>query len=454
MNRRRIALLCPVVACAACATVSNARRVQDPKNEIPGERTPTAEELHLSASGALSLDDALRIANDVHPTIVRARRVEEQAKARVGEAEGAYYPQLSASAALIYRDASIPPPHRFESYGFGVSWLLFDFGRTPAIARNAAAEWYASQSDTRNAIITVAFNVRSAYYALVKEIQLREVARESVRQFEEHLSQVQEFVNVGTRIPYDETKAEVDLGNARLALVQAEDNALLDQAALANAMGLAETTDWEPQAPTSAPVAPPSFDECWAEAQRSVPTIASARAREDAANELVNARVASLYPNLTLGFSYSAGGQSPPLPWSWQVGPSLSWLPFDGLQNLYTIDEAVAALQSARVDRTTAEQAAWLEARSAWLAIEDARKQLELTDLQVRNAEENLSLAQGRYDAGKATSVELTDAHQLLTLARATQVQTRADYDVANARLAKAMGSTGGQPQLPAAEGK
>lgn len=445
MNRRFPSLLLPLAACVACATVEHARDVQDPKNEIPGERTPTAEELHLPADGALALDDALRIANDVHPTIVRAKRSEEQARARVGEAEGAYYPQLSASAALLYRDSSLPGPHRFESYGFGVSWLLFDFGRTPAFARNAAAEWYASQFDTRNAVVTVAFNVRSAYYALVKEIQLREVARESVRQFEEHLSQVQEFVKVGTRIPYDETKAEVDLGNARLVLVQTEDNILLDQATLANAMGLAETTDWEPKAPQEPPVAPPAFDECWAEAQRSVPTIAAARAREDAANELVNARIAELYPDLTLGFNFNGGGQSPPLPWNWSVGPSLSWIPFDGLQNLYTIDEAVAALQSARVDRTTAEQSAWLETRSAWLAIEDARKQLELTDLQVRNAEENLTLAQGRFDAGKAASIELTDARQLLTLARATQVQTRADYDVATARLAKAMGSTGGQ---------
>src|SRR5262247_2262960 len=101
-------LLLPTVACVACATVSHARHVQDPKNEIPGERTPTAAELHLPAGGALELEDALRIATDVHPTVVRARRAEEQAKARVGEAEGAYYPQLSASAALLYRDSSVP----------------------------------------------------------------------------------------------------------------------------------------------------------------------------------------------------------------------------------------------------------------------------------------------------------------------------------------------------------
>ena len=260
-----------------------------------------------------------------------------------------------------------------------------------------------------------------------------------------------EFVKVGTRIPYDETKAEVDLGNAKLALVQQEDAVLLDQAILVNAMGLAETTDWRPL-PVTAPVtAPPSFEECWAQAQAAVPTIAAARAREKAADELVNAQIATLHPSLSLGFNYDAAGSSAPFPWSFSVGPSASWIPFDGFRNLYSIDEAVAALQSAHVDRAVAEQQAWLDARSAWLAIEDARRQLDLTVLQVRNAEENLTLAQGRFDAGKATSVELTDARQALLQAQATQVQTRADYDVATARLAKAMGSAGGDPNAAAA---
>jgi outer membrane protein TolC len=377
----------------------------------------------------------------------------------VGQAESTWYPQLSASASTEYRDskgiraANVPDQHRFTSLGFGVSWLLFDFGRTPAVARQAAAEWLAAQEDTRTADVVVAFNVRAAYYALVKEIQLRDVARDAVQQFQEHLDQVSEFVKVGTRIPYDETKAEVDLGNAKLALVQQEDLVLLDQANLANAMGLAETTDWQPQAVTTPVAAPPSFEECWARAEVAVPTIAAARARETAADELVNAQIAALYPSLSLGFNYNAAGSSAPYPWSWSVGPSVTWLPFDGFRNLYTIDEAVTALQAARVDRSVAEQQAWLDARSAWLAIEDARRQLELNALQVRNAEENLTLAQGRFDAGKATSVELTDARQALLQAQATQVQTRADYDVATARLAKAMGSTGGDPAAAAAPG-
>ena len=47
---------------------------------------------------------------------------------------------------------------------------------------------------------------------------------------------------------------------------------------------------------------------------------------------------------------------------------------------------------------------------------------------------------QGRFDVGKSTSVELTDAQQALAFARGDQVQARADERVARAGLARALG--------------
>lgn len=440
------------VAAAGCASVENARSVQDPASAVPGERTPTAKELGLPTSGALRLPDALSAALAVHPSVLRARRGVEAAEARVGEAESGFLPGANADASLSYRGSSDAGPGarrrtRFESYGFSVSWLLFDFGRTPAESRRAAADHLAAQADEKGASVDVAFAVRAAYYELVKQVQLRDVARESVRQFQEHLDQVREFVRVGTRIPYDQTKAEVDLGNAKLTLVQAEDAVLADQATLANAMGLAETTDWAPDTATGSREPPKSFDECWAVARRDRPSLAAAAAREDAASALVDAQIAALYPRLDVGASFSqSGGRVTPFPWSWNVGPGVSWTPFDGFRNLYTIEEATAALRAARADRAAVEQTAWLETRTSWIAIEDARRRLELAALIVKSAEQNLELARGRYEAGKGTAIELTDAQQALTQARSDEVRARADRDIASSRLWKALGATGVEP--------
>ena len=58
----------------------------------------------------------------------------------------------------------------------------------------------------------------------------------------------------------------------------------------------------------------------------------------------------------------------------------------------------------------------------------------------VRQAEENLELARGRYEAGVGSSIEITDAMITLNNAKMTYITALADYQVAWANLEKAMG--------------
>src|SRR5262252_10781295 len=127
-------------ALAGCSTVKRARSFQDPASATPGERTPTVAELGLEPSGKIELDVLLKKALEVNPTVLQSRRNVEITRAHVLEGEAALYPQLSASAAGGWRDAEHAPAtaelHRFLSYGFDVSWLIFDFGRTKSQTRS------------------------------------------------------------------------------------------------------------------------------------------------------------------------------------------------------------------------------------------------------------------------------------------------------------------------------
>ena len=58
----------------------------------------------------------------------------------------------------------------------------------------------------------------------------------------------------------------------------------------------------------------------------------------------------------------------------------------------------------------------------------------------VASAQENFRLAQGRFDAGVGTILELTDAQLALTQAQNTEAQALADYRIALARLERAVG--------------
>lgn len=441
--RHALGLLLLAGCAAGCRAVREARVAQDAAQAGPGERQASAAELGLPVRGPVALEALVELALRAHPAVAAARFAAAAAQARVREAESARLPQLSTDASLTYRDqqaGGAPTAHHFDSLGFSLSWLLFDFGRNAALERNAAEAALAAQLDLCGSEVDTCYGVRSAYFELAKELELAAVAHETVQQFEQRLEQVRGFVEAGTRIPYDQTTAEVALENARLSEVQARDAALLAQATLAHAVGLAEIVDWTPDAASALPELPADFEAAWALARERQPALAAAAARERAASALVDARIAALYPALDLLGSVSESGTGLPLSWSWSLGGALSWVPFDGFQRLSTLDESAASLRAARAARTQSEQAAWLELRTAWLALEDAHGRLELTTLAVRSAEQNLVLAQGRFEVGKSTSVELTDAQQSLAQARGDDVQARADEHTARARVARSLG--------------
>ncbi len=447
-----VLVLVLVLGSTGCKTIENARAAQDPARAVPGERTPAAGELGLPVAGPITEAMIVRAALRAHPTVVLARRRAEGAAAQLGQAESAYYPQLSAGSDFTLSTANPgsdgrSEPHTYGSWGFGfnVSWLIFDFGRTHAIVRAAAQDALAAQEELRDAEAAIAFGARTAFFELEKQIELLAVARETVRQFEARLDFVRELVKVGNRIPYDETKAEVDLGNARLVEVQTRDALRIAQARLANAVGLAELTDWAPDVRGRLAGVPATFEDAWEEARVSLPAIAAARAREQAASEIVTAQIADLLPRITASFGFSSGGSAFPMPWNFSFGPSLDWTLFDGLANLYSIDEAAANLRASRTARAAVEQEAWLGVRTAYVSIENARVRLDLTDLIVKSAEENLDLAKGRYEVGAGTAVDLTDAQQALAQARADRVTARADHDTAIALLWRALGITVGK---------
>jgi len=425
---------------AGCSTVKRAREFQDPASAIPGERTPTAAELGLAPDGPIELDLLVQKALDVNPTVQQARRNVEITRAHVLETEAGLKPQVSASANGGWRDGQYSSQQHFFSTGFDVSWLLFDFGRTKAQTRNLAELWLAAQHDLMTAELDVAFNVRSAYINLSRQVALAEVADETVRQFEARLDQVKAFVEVGTRIPYDETKAEVDLGTARLAQVRTHDAVLAAEATLANAIGLAEVVDWQPDFDARLPAVPDDFDAAWAVAREHQPTLAAATARVAAASYNVDARIAALYPSIDISYSYTWSGPPWPMPWNWVLAPAIQYLAYDGGARIAAIDESVAALRSSRAAKSLVEQGAWLDTRSAWLAIQDARQRVEVTTLTVENAKQQFELAKALFSVGKNTSVDLADAQQVLAQSRADLVQAKADFQAATAALAKAIG--------------
>jgi outer membrane protein len=297
-----------------------------------------------------------------------------------------------------------------------------------------------SEAEIENITIQIIFNVKQAYYNLIKAKRNRDVSAEIVRQFEEHLLQAKGFYEAGTRPRYDVTQAEVNLSNARVNLIRAENNVRLALAALNNAMGVTDIPEYDIEDDLFYNKYEVTFDEALSVALRSRPDLRSLISRRRAAEESLELARRNYYPTLSGSVTYGWSGSSFPLEREWNLGASLSFPVFSGFLTRYQVSEAEANLNAIKADEELLRQKIFLDLQQTYLNLREAEERIPATELAVRQATENLEIARGRYEAGVGSPIEVTDAEVSYANAKASYIQALTDYRIAIADLERAIG--------------
>ncbi|MBI3804522.1 MAG: TolC family protein [Nitrospirae bacterium] len=410
-------------------------------------------------SNRLTLDQAIDLALRFHPTLRTARATTQVQEARLGEARSDFYPKVDLTADYRRSTANFAPSSQtgsslnrlaglgtsnssFDNYSsvLSLQQRIFDFGKTGATVESAREEVQASRWTEEATREDVVVNVKVAYFALLGTRYLVRVNEETVQQFEQHLEQAQGFFSIGTRPKFDVTKAEVDLTNARLNLIRAKNNAEVARVTLANAIGLPNQSIGELEDILNFKKFEVTEKEALEEAMSQRPELRSILATKRAAEASVRATQRAFFPVLSGTADYTYRGQDFPLIWNWDVGLNLTFPIFSGFLQKSQVAEARANLGTVFGNEELLRQNIFLEVRQTYLNLLEAEERVLTSNIVVRQAEENLELANGRFQAGVGTSVERTDAQVLLTNAKTTQIQSLYDYKVAVAHLEKAMG--------------
>jgi len=232
--------------------------------------------------------------------------------------------------------------------------------------------------------------------------------------------------------------------NARAARLRAETGVTIAGAALAVALdrpagATVEAVDDLPDPPPPLTVTDRQAAEA---ASKERPELRASRERTLQARAGRQVAIAQLLPNILAVATYqNTHGQSTFQPVNaWYVGATLSWDLWDWGHNWSAVKEAEGkANQAALGDAMLADQIAFdaqrrvLEARTAYDTIAVARSALEA-------AEEAHRIQTVRFAAGAATTTDLLDAETDVSRARSGYAQSRYDYYLAQAALARALG--------------
>jgi outer membrane protein len=411
----------------------------------------------------LSLDEALRLARAAHPQARSAHAQTEASLAKIDETEAPLLPQISASG--IYSRSrstsgtSIPATSTAtstatgstfgggsgNSYNFGLnaSQLLYDFGQTTGRRNVAKATARQQEENERNTAVQIALNVRSAYYAAVAARAMLKVASDNLANQEAHLRQIQGFVEVGRRPEIDLAQVRTDRANAQVQVINTEVGYASAKAVLNQAMGVEEPIGYDVVDPGAAAVdgENDSLEALMPTALGARPDLSALARQIESQQFLLGSIKGSYAPTLSAGAGLSESGQAmDDLRWNYRASLSLNWQIYGGGITDGQMREARANLTALRAQYDLQRQQVRLDVEQARLNVRATKAAVEAAREAAENARVRLKLAEGRYQAGVGSIIELGDAQVALTAAAAQEVQAVFNVAAARARLMAALG--------------
>jgi outer membrane protein TolC len=321
-----------------------------------------------------------------------------------------------------------------------LSQTIYDFGKTSTGVKIQRLNLDSSHSDLKNVSDQIVFSVKQAYFGVLQAQRSVDVAAEAIKQFQQHLEQAQAFYNAGTRPKIDVTKAEVDLSNAKLNLISAENALRVARVQQNNTMGVPDVPEYAIEDNLSFHKYQIALENAVAQAYNSRSDLKSLMTRKEAAQGSIDLAKKGYYPTLSGNANYSRGGTGFPLDEAWSAGVILSFPLFSGFLTTYQVEEAGANLSTLKANEEALRQAILLDVQSAYLNLREAEERVPTAEVTKRQAKENLDLANGRYAAGVGSPLEVTDAEVAYSSAKTSYIKALYDYKVAQASLGRAMG--------------
>ena len=294
------------------------------------------------------------------------------------------------------------------------------------------------------ALQTAKLTAISDYYTLIMYRNLVDVAQQSVRDYDGHVTNVQAQYNVGLVASSDVLASRTNLADAQTTLITRQNSADVAETDLNIVIGYPVSTSIE-TADKEMRYLPynVTLEQAKAYALLHRATLVKSAMDVKSAEESVKQAKAGYLPtvSLTAGKNYASDdnyrGTSNN---GWSVGANASLDIWDGGSTRNTIKVREAQLESAKEANLAAVDGVLHDVQSAYLNLRAAEQTISSTKVAVEEGQESFRIASLRYRAGVGRNLDVLDAETSLTTARNNYVQALYNYNIYVATLEQAVG--------------
>lgn len=441
----------------------------------------------------MSIQECVNYAIEHNPNLAVALQHINASKAGIGQQRANFAPRLTAKVNynhLDNRGSRIANTHN-DSIGFtaGISQLIWDFGKTTAKINMAKYDTLSAQYDYDYDILNIVYNVKMNYYRVLMSLANLDIYEQNVRINTLNYDRTKAMFEEGLKSKIDVVNAEVNLADAKIQLVEAQNNLATNVLALKNSMYYSESkdfivqntenfgflkADYKKKMQSLDEVKPSGYhfkknedglimltsgiehndiiqdyvfnpfklskQDAVDKAIKNRPDLKSNRMLAKVQEESLKSIKRSYAPELTadLGWSYTKNESTYTSPFN--VGASMGLGSINPYGIHWQVKEGEAYLDIANHNINIAKSDIYWEVQENYVNMRQLERKIPLMSQKVKATLENFELADGRYSVGLNNYVELQDALTNYNNSQLSFVEAVFEYNVARETLLKSMG--------------
>jgi outer membrane protein len=407
----------------------------------------------------VSLDEAVKMAQRNSPQAVQARGNEKQARAAVRSTYYSFLPSLSASLGETRQftggaqtrlnaageRVTIPVEPWSANNGLQFGLELFDGGRRLYQLKSDKAAVDASEANSIAQEFQIELNVKQQYFNILAARESEAAARAQLQQAEEQLKASVARVTAGAATKSDSLRSLIQVGNGQLALLTAQNNLRVANAALTRLVA-APYTITAAETDTVDALVPVDSMSLVEYALRG-PAVLQAQSNLAVARASRRAAKTPYLPTINASYSRSGSGLDTRFGlgdksygYNGQLRFSLNYQLWNQGSREEAIVRANVAEDNAEAALRDARLAATATLTQYIAAVQTADQRIRIQLASVAAAEEDLRVQQQRYNLGASTLLDVLTSQSTLNQARSALIQARYDYRTAKAQIEALVG--------------
>ena len=403
-----------------------------------------------SIAQSLTVDECVRIALENKPSLKRAEQDVTIARLNRASTGALMLPSVNASNSFsetTYGNSSSEASERYSG-GLSLSQSLFNFGTKINTLKQSDNTYNTAKQQRRQAKARIILDVHTFYYQYLKNSELFDIAGKDLELSKKQLDLVQNQYNLGAVSKTDFLKASVRYGTAKSSFLSRELSKKNSEKSLRHSMGLLDSdVPIIIEQKMDLILSVPTFDEAYSLMLSNSPDL------NILDNQIVGAQIAvkkawsSSLPsvNMSIGMNASSADQITRTYFDdnyiKSANITLSIPIFSGFRNKNSIQISKLQLNQAETRLSGGTKSAKVSLYALINTLNNYQEIIPIQEEVLFSAEEDLKLAQQRYELGSASILELLDAQLALIQASSSLVRTKYDAAIQVASLDDLLGT-------------